>query len=194
MKIGLYFGSFNPIHIGHIIVANYTLEHTDIDEIWLIISPQNPFKKNKKLLDKNYRLMLTKNAINKYHNIKTSNIEFELPIPSYSYKTLKIITHSYQNNDFAIVMGYKNFLSLNKWKNYKKIIKKFQIYTYPEDTKNNYIIQHYNNNNKILTKAPVFNISSSLIRKLIKKNKNIDFLIPYEIIKYKNFINKFYKN
>jgi nicotinate-nucleotide adenylyltransferase len=191
MNVGLYFGSFNPIHIGHVIVANYIIEFTDINKIWMIISPCSPFKIKQKLLDKKLRLKIVKKATKIYNNIYVSNVEFDLPQPSYTYKTLLLIKKKYPNIKFSIIMGYKNFLMIDKWKNYKYILENFNVYTYPEINYNNHIIKFTQNTKHKLSKAPIIHISSSFIREAIIQNKNVNFLLPKEtwgyVIKIKNF-------
>jgi len=122
MKIGLYFGSFNPIHIGHLIIASHIVNNTDCDEVWFVVSPQNPFKSSSTLLNENHRLELVKIAIEGETKIKASNVEFKMPKPSYTIDTLIYLSEKYSKNSFSIIMGSDGFQNIEKWKNYKQII------------------------------------------------------------------------
>ena len=133
-KIGLYFGTFNPIHIGHLIIANHMVNYTDLDEVWFVVSPLNPFKKKKTLLDNHARLELVYRAIKGYDRIRVSDIEFGLPRPSYTINTLVYITEKYPNKDFALIMGGDNLNSFHKWKNHELILQNHELYVYPRLT------------------------------------------------------------
>ena len=133
-KIGLYFGTFNPIHIGHLIIANYMVNYTDLDEVWFVVSPLNPFKKKKTLLDNYARLELVYRAIKGYDKLRVSDIEFGLPRPSYTINTLVYITEKYPNKDFALIMGGDNLNSFHKWKNHELILQNHELYVYPRLT------------------------------------------------------------
>ncbi|MBP7357412.1 MAG: nicotinate-nucleotide adenylyltransferase, partial [Cloacibacterium sp.] len=130
-KIGLFFGSFNPIHIGHLILANYILENSDMEELWLVVSPQNPFKEKKSLLNDHNRLDMVQLAVKNYPKMRASNIEFSLPKPSYTIDTLTYLKEKYPNYSFALIMGEDNLESLPKWKNSEKLIADYQIIVYP---------------------------------------------------------------
>ena len=130
-KIGLFFGSFNPIHIGHLILANYILENSDMEELWLVVSPQNPFKEKKSLLNDHNRLDMVQLAVKNYPKMRASNIEFSLPKPSYTIDTLTYLKEKYPNYAFALIMGEDNLESLPKWKNSEKLISDYQIIVYP---------------------------------------------------------------
>jgi nicotinate-nucleotide adenylyltransferase len=131
MKIGLFFGSFNPVHVGHMVLANYMLEYTDLDKIWFVISPHNPLKKKSSLLDEKHRLQLVNLAIGDNAKIKASDIEFKLPQPSYTVVTLAYLKEKHPEYEFALILGEDNLLSFNKWKNYEEILKHHQLYVYP---------------------------------------------------------------
>ena len=130
-KIGLYFGTFNPIHIGHLIIANHMVEHSDLDEIWMVVTPHNPFKKKNSLLENHHRFEMVYKATEKYPKIKPSNIEFKLPQPNYTIHTLTHISETFPNNEFCLIMGEDNLKNFHKWKNYEAILEHHHIYVYP---------------------------------------------------------------
>jgi len=178
MKIGLYFGSFNPIHIGHLNVANFILNETDIKKIWFIVSPQNPLKANNTLLNEFARLHLVQTAIEGDPRMKGSDIEFYLPKPSYTVDTLSYLKEKYPEHDFVIIMGGDSFQNIEKWKNYKVILENHKIYVYPRpgietDTKGR--------PNVIKVNAPILEISATHIRNLIAKNKSIRYMVPEKV-------------
>ena len=174
MKVGLYFGSFNPIHIGHLIIANYIINHTDIKEVWFIVSPQNPFKNTTSLLNEQHRLSLIKLAIENDKNLKVSDVEFKLPRPSYTADTLVYISEKYKKNTFTVIMGSDSFQNITKWKNYNYILENFStlVYLRPNFVKINLL------KNCSVINAPLLDISASMIRKNIKEKKSIKFLVP----------------
>jgi nicotinate-nucleotide adenylyltransferase len=191
MKIGLYFGSFNPIHIGHLAIANYMAEFSDLDQIWFIVSPQNPFKEKKSLLSDYHRLELVELSIERYPNLKASNIEFGLPKPSYTIDTLTYLKEKHPNHEFSLIMGSDNLKSFEKWKNYKLILELYDLYVYPrpgfkdEDVKLS--------GNIHLINAPLMEISSSFIRQAIKEKKDIPYFMPdkaYQYLKEMHFYEK----
>jgi nicotinate-nucleotide adenylyltransferase len=193
MKIGLYFGTFNPIHIGHLIIANYMVEFSNLDEVWLLVTPHNPFKDKKTLLDNHLRLEMVHLATKNYPKLKPSNVEFHLPQPNYTINTLVHLTEKYPKHQFSIIMGEDNLNSFHKWKNYEAILEHYGIYVYPRfETKglkektittydNKKIIQHPNIH---LVDAPIVEISATFIRESIKNNKNIAPMLPEEVWKY----------
>ena len=130
-NIGLFFGSFNPIHIGHLIIANYMINFSDLTEVWFVISPQNPFKEKKTLLSEHHRLELVRIAIEDNNNLKVSDIEFKLPQPSYTINTLTYLQEKYPKKKFSLIMGEDNLKTFHKWKNYEEIIKYYELYIYP---------------------------------------------------------------
>lgn len=191
-KIGLYFGTFNPIHIGHLIIANHMVENSDLDEIWLVVTPHNPFKIKKTLLNNHDRLELVYRATKNYNKIKPSDIEFNLPQPNYTVHTLAHITDLYKNNEFCLIMGEDNLKSFHKWKNYDVILENHSVYVYPrisEGTTENEFLAHPK-----ITKvnAPIVQISSTTIRNGIKNNKNVQPMLTKEVWKYIDEMN-FYK-
>jgi nicotinate-nucleotide adenylyltransferase len=176
--IGLFFGSFNPIHIGHLIIANYMLNFTSMEHIWFVVSPHNPHKKKASLLKDYHRLAIVKEAIDDHPNFKASDIEFNLPQPSYTVDTLAYLKEKYPEKKFALIMGEDNLRSFHKWKNYEVILKNNPIYIYPrvftvQETNNQQTsisketIELQKHPNITFTKAPAITISSSLIRQMI---------------------------
>ncbi|OUD46746.1 nicotinate (nicotinamide) nucleotide adenylyltransferase, partial [Flavobacterium psychrophilum] len=184
MKIGLYFGTFNPIHIGHLIIANHMAENSDLDQVWMVVTPHNPLKKKDTLLDDYQRLHLVNLATEDYPKLKPSDIEFKLPQPNYTVNTLAHLQDKFPSYEFSLIMGEDNLNSLHKWKNYEAILQNHQIYVYPRlntDTIDNQFINHQ----KIhIIKAPIVEISSTFIRENIKNKKNIQPLLPPKVWKY----------
>lgn len=183
-KIGLFFGSFNPIHIGHLILGNYILENSDMEELWFVVSPQNPFKDKRSLLKDHNRLDMVQLAIKNYPKMRASNVEFSLPIPSYTIDTLTYLKEKYPNYSFSLIMGEDNLGSFHKWKNYELILKNHQIIVYPrisgEDKKTDYL-QHDNIHQ---ISAPVIELSATEIRNMIKSGKNTRPMLPPEVFEY----------
>jgi len=180
-KIGLYFGSFNPIHIGHLAIANYMLEFTDLDKIWFIISPHNPLKEKKSLLPDYHRLEMVHLALSDDYDMKANNIEFKLPQPSYTIDTMTYLQEKYPKNDFAIIMGGDSLGSLHKWKNYESMIKQYQVYVYARPDADHNNITHPNIK---VFHAPQMEISASFIRNSIKEGKNIRYFLPAKVWEY----------
>ncbi|THU41937.1 nicotinate-nucleotide adenylyltransferase [Niastella caeni] len=180
MKVGLYFGSFNPIHHGHLIIANYMLQNSDLDQIWLVVSPQNPFKQSGSLLNSYHRLYLVQLAIETEPKLKASDIEFRLPQPSYTVNTLAYLQEKYPMHQFAIIMGSDSFENLSKWKNYEFILQHCPIYVYRRP--GHEVINNFKQGNIIVMDAPLLQISATLIRNNIKQGKSIRYLIPDKVI------------
>jgi len=184
-NIGLLFGTFNPPHIGHTLIANYFYITNNFDEIWFMVSPQNPFKKDITLLDEKLRLEMVRLAIEDANYLKASDIEFSLPKPSYTINTLEKLKNDYPQYTFNIIMGSDNAKSIEKWKDFQNIIDNYRIYVYPRtgySTKN--ILTH--KNIKIDNTAPIIDISSTWIREQIKNGKDVQFFlrkVVYEFIK-----------
>jgi len=176
MKIGLYFGSFNPIHNGHLIIANYFLHHTDLDKVWFVVSPQNPFKQDSSLLNEYHRLYLVQKAIEGENNLKASDIEFGLPRPSYTINTLTYLDEKFPQYEFCVIMGSDSFQNLDKWKNGDIIRKKYNLYVY--ERRGFSVDIKSTETNIVMLKVPLLDISASLIRKMIKEDKSIRFLVP----------------
>ncbi|MGC4129313.1 MAG: nicotinate (nicotinamide) nucleotide adenylyltransferase [Bergeyella sp.] len=184
-KTGLFFGSFNPIHIGHLILANYILENSDMEELWFVVSPQNPFKDKKSLLKDNNRLDMVQLAVKNYPKMRASNVEFSLPKPSYTIDTLTYLKEKYPDYSFSLIMGEDNLKSLDKWKNSEKLIENHQIIVYPRiyesGQEQHQYLQH---ENITLIKAPVIELSATEIRNMIKEGKNVRPMLPPEVFEY----------
>ncbi len=184
-KIGLFFGSFNPIHIGHLILANYILENSDMDELWFVVSPQNPFKDKKELLNDHNRLDMVQLAVKNYPNMRASNVEFSLPKPSYTIDTLTYLHEKYPEYSFSLIMGEDNLDSLHKWKNADILIKNHHIIVYPRvfdgAKKDSEYLRH---DNISLVKAPIIELSATEIRNMIKEGKNVRPMLPPEVFEY----------
>jgi len=192
MKIGLYFGSFNPIHIGHLIIANQLVENSDLDQIWFVVTPHNPFKKKSTLLDNYQRLEMVYLATKDYDTLKESDIEFNLPQPNYTVNTLVHLTEKYPKHDFALIMGEDNLKSFHKWKNYQTILEYHSIYVYPRISEGK-IDTQFNNHPKITrVDAPIIELSSTMVRKAIKDGKNVKPLLPEHVWAYLDEMN-FYR-
>jgi nicotinate-nucleotide adenylyltransferase len=193
MKIGLYFGTFNPIHIGHLIIANHMAEYSDLNQIWMVVTPHNPLKKKEHLLDDYKRLNLVALATEDFPKIKPSDIEFKLPQPNYTVHTLAHLQEKFPQHEFSLIMGEDNLKSIHKWKNYEVILQNHDIYVYPRissetatlDLKNHPRIHHVD--------APIVEISSTFIRESIKNKKNIQPLIPYKVWEYIDYNNLYKK-
>lgn len=183
MKIGLYFGSFNPVHIGHLAIANYMLEFSDLQKIWFVVSPQNPFKKKASLLADYHRYEMLQLAIDDYSDYKVCDIEFKMPQPSYTIDTLIYLDEKYPKHDFSLIMGEDNLESFEKWKNYEQILLNFSIYVLPRpDYKGEKFLKHKNIN---FLEAPfLFELSSSFIRAGIKAGKEMQFFMPEKAYEY----------
>jgi nicotinate-nucleotide adenylyltransferase len=191
-KIGLYFGTFNPIHIGHLILANHFAETTDLDQVWLVVTPQNPMKRKDSILDNHHRLELVYKATYDYPKLRPSDIEFGLPMPNYTINSLTHLEEKHPDKQFVLLMGEDNLVSFPKWKNYELILERYELYVYPRKTDRT-IPKQFQNNPKInLIDAPQIELSSSAIRKSIKANQNIRPLLPPESWLYLDEMN-FYK-
>lgn len=183
-KIGLYFGSFNPIHIGHLIIANHLLQFTELSQIWFVVSPHNPLKEKNTLLADHHRLAMVKIAIDDNPNFRVTDIEFTMPKPSYTINTLAYLSDKYPNKEFSLIMGADNLATFDKWKNYDVILQHYQIYVYPR--MNEKPTKFIELNNIHITKAPIIEISSSYIRQCIKEKKEVKYLLPENVYNYIN--------
>jgi nicotinate-nucleotide adenylyltransferase len=191
MKIGLFFGSFNPIHIGHLVIANYMAQFTDLDKVWLVVSPHNPLKEKASLLPDIQRLAIVRRAIEDNSKLKASDIEFKLPKPSYTINTLVHLTEKYPTHQFALIMGSDNLSTFHKWKNYEVILDNHEIYVYPRPGFEPGNLSQ--SKNVKITAAPVMEISSTFIRQAIADKKDVRYLLPenvYEYVKEMNFYKK----
>jgi nicotinate-nucleotide adenylyltransferase len=192
MKIGLYFGTFNPIHVGHLIIANHMAEHSDLEQIWMVVTPHNPLKQKNTLLDDYQRLHLVRLATEDYSKIKPSDIEFKLPQPNSTVNTLAHLMEKYPQHEFSLIMGEDNLKSLHKWKNYEYILQHHNIYIYPrvsEEAENPTLKNHPSVH---WIDAPIVEISSTFIRENIKNNKNVRPLLPHNVWEYVDH-NNFYR-
>jgi len=199
MKVGLYFGTFNPIHVGHLVIANYMADYTDLDQVWLIVSPHNPLKKKKSLLADYHRLTLTRVAIEDNPKLRSSSVEFDLPKPSYTTVTLAHLTERYPDYEFSLIMGEDNLRTLHKWKNYEEIVNSYDLYVYPrpltesetlemdeiEQQKSEHLaLDSRNHPNIKICDAPVMKVSASFIRRAIREKKDVRYLLTEPVYKY----------
>jgi len=194
-KVGLFFGTFNPIHVGHLIIANHMEEFSDLDEVWLVVTPHNPHKQKKTLLNDMHRYQMVEIAIEDYPKLKASKIEFGLKQPNYTVYTLVHLREKYLNHQFSLIMGEDNLQNFHKWKNYESIIENHTIYTYPRifDQKKKFSKIERDYPEKIhKLDAPIVEISSTFIRKAIKAKKNSRPMLPYKVWQYIDEMN-FYK-
>jgi len=185
-KVGLYFGTFNPIHIGHLIVANHFAEFTDLDEVWFVVTPRSPDKVKKTLLPDHQRYDLVYLATKKYHKLKPSRIEFDLPQPNYTVNTLAHLEEKHPDKEFVLIMGEDNLNTLHRWKNYEVLLENHEIFVYPRIISNTKVKKGKLADHPKVTRvdAPIIEISSSFIRKAIKEDKNVIPLLPTEAWEY----------
>jgi nicotinate-nucleotide adenylyltransferase len=191
-KIGLYFGTFNPIHVGHLAIANHMVEFSALDEVWFVVTPHNPHKNKNTLLDNNHRLMMVDVALEEYPKIKSSTIEFDLPQPNYTVHTLAFLEEKYPTQDFCLIMGEDNLKSFHKWKNYEVILARYELFVYPRVSQGLTENQFENHPKVTKVSAPIMELSSTFIRKAIKEGKNIRPLLPGNVWEYLDEMN-FYK-
>jgi nicotinate-nucleotide adenylyltransferase len=204
MKVGLYFGTFNPIHVGHMIIANYMADHTDLDQVWLVVTPQNPLKSKNTLLKDNHRLALVREAVYDNVSLKASDIEFGMSKPNYTSHTLVHLMERYTEHEFSLIMGEDNLRTFHKWFNYETILENHNIYVYPrvltpqekqdQDTHDIDRVEALKTEKRIIfcNEAPVMRVSSSFIRKAIKNKKDVRYLLTETVFKYVDEMN-FYK-
>ncbi len=188
MKVGLFFGSFNPIHIGHLIIANSVVQLSDLQQVWFVVSPQNPFKRKSNLLHEFDRFDMVRLAITDNANLNVSDIEFNLPRPSYTATTLAALSDKYPKNTFKVIMGSDNLTHFHKWRNYKVILEEYGVVVYPRPgspLKSQGFKDEYKNVQ--LVEAPLMEISATLIRRLIKEGKSIRYLVPNEVAQHIHF-------
>ena len=190
MKTGLYFGSFNPIHIGHLIIANHVLNETSLDEVWFVVSPQNPFKPSATLLNEYDRLYLVRKAVEADIRLKASDVEFGLPKPSYTATTLAYLSDKHPNRNFSIIMGSDSFQNLHKWHNYTAITQHYPILVY---NRPGFTVKDMAGAQVTVLDAPLLEISATHIRGLLQKGKSIRYLVPASI-EADLAENRFYKN
>ena len=196
MNVGLYFGTFNPIHVGHMVIASYMSEYTGLDQVWFVVTPQNPLKNKKSLLQDSHRLALVREAVDESPNLKASDIEFGLSKPNYTTNTLAHLIEKYPKHTFSLIMGEDNLRNFHKWRNYEHILKEHQIFVYPRvltlqeqsegTTMNNSQIEKLKKEKNVVycEGAPVMKISASFIRHAIKEGKDVRFLLTEPVHKY----------
>jgi len=188
MLVGLYFGTFNPIHVGHMIIANHMVENSDLDQVWFVVTPHSPFKKKTSLLNDYHRLDIVQRAIRNYPKLRASDVEFKMTQPNYTYKTLAVLQEKYPEHDFALIMGEDNLATLHKWKNYELILNNHRVFVYPRPNVKKSI---FSNHNKVtFVDAPLMEISATHIRNSIKQGKNVRPLLPegiFDFIDHENF-------
>ena len=191
-KVGLFFGTFNPIHTGHLIIANHMAEYSDLEEIWLVVTPHNPHKKKSSLLDNYQRLEMVYKACETYDKLKPTNIEFGLPQPNYTVNTLAHLQEKFPTNDFCLIMGEDNLKSFHKWKNNEVILENHEIYVYPRIAEGKADPALLKNLKIKKIDAPIVEISSTFIRKSIKESKNVRPLLDQKVWEYIDVMN-FYR-
>lgn len=192
MKVGLFFGTFNPIHVGHLIIANHLAENSALDQIWMVVTPLSPFKVKQSMLDNYQRLEMVHLATKDYTTIRPSDIEFNLPQPNYTVNTLAYLKEKFLEHQFALIMGEDNLKSFHKWKNYEVILEEHEIYCYPRISNGKVETQFDNHPNIHHVAAPIIELSSTLIRSQIKDQKNVRPMLPENVWKYLDEMN-FYK-
>lgn len=189
MKIGLYFGSFNPVHHGHLIIANHMVQSTNLNQVWFVLSPQNPLKPAAGLLNEYHRLYLIKAAIDGEKQLRASDIEFKLPKPSYTIDTLTYISEKFPQHEFSIILGSDSYQNLKKWKNYQQLLKTADFYIYVRAGFEK--IPEYNGAQTHIVEAPLLQISATHIRNILKAGKSIRYLVP-DVVKEEIARNRYY--
>jgi nicotinate-nucleotide adenylyltransferase len=185
MKVGLFFGSFNPIHIGHLMIANHMVEETDLDAVWFVVSPHSPHKEKNSLLADHHRLALVKLAIENEPKMKAEDIEFSMPQPSFTVDTWVRLKEKHPTKTFSLIMGEDNIQTFHKWKNYEQIIDKCTIYVYPRKEGSHTLSNHLAHKNiKFCDNVPLIHLSASQIRNKIKRGKSISFIVPFNVQQY----------
>lgn len=192
MKVGLYFGTFNPIHVGHLIIANHIVENSDLDQLWMVVTPHNPLKKKSGLLADYHRLQMVHLATEEYDKIIPSDIEFKLPQPNYTVNTLAHLQEKFPQHEFSLIMGEDNLKSLKKWKNYEVILNDYQLYVYPRISTDEVLEEFVSHPNIHKVNAPIIELSSTFIRNSIKEQKNVKPMLDAKVWEYINH-NLFYK-
>lgn len=191
-KVGLYFGTFNPIHIGHLVIANHMAEFSDMDEVWLVVTPHNPLKKKRTLLEDHHRYELVYRAVESYPKLLPSKVEFGLPQPNYTVNTLAHLQENYPDHRFALIMGEDNLRTLHKWKNHEVIMSRHEIYVYPRLQAGEEAGQFDGHESIHRIDAPVMELSATFIRKAIAEGKDIRPMLPAPVWEYIDEMN-FYR-
>lgn len=192
MKVGLYFGTFNPIHIGHLVIANHLAEYSDLNQIWFVVTPQSPFKVKQSMLDNYQRLEMVYRATKEYDKLKPSDIEFNLPQPNYTVNTLAHLQEKYPKYEFSLIMGEDNLKGFHKWKNYEWILLNHNIYVYPRLSEGVVETKFDDHPNIQKVDAPIMELSSTFIRNAIKQGKNVKPMLPEHVWEYLDEMN-FYR-
>lgn len=192
MNIGLYFGTFNPIHVGHLTIANHIAEHSDLDQVWFVVTPQSPFKVKNSMLDDHQRLEMVYRATKDYDKLRPSDIEFGLPQPNYTINTLVYLQEKFPEHKFALIMGEDNLKSFHKWKNHELILEAHDIYVYPRISEGTIETQFHKHKKVHFINAPIMELSSTFIRNSIKEGKNVRPMLPEHVWEYVDEMN-FYK-
>lgn len=191
LKTGLFFGSFNPIHIGHLALANYFVEFTDLEQVWFVVSPHNPFKEKNTLLDDHHRLAMVNLAVEDDARFKVSNIEFKLPQPNYTVHTLAVLSEKHPDRRFSLIMGADNLQGFPKWKNYETILQYYSLYVYPRPGCDGGILKDHPGVHQIA--APMMEVSASFIRESVRNGKDIRYFMPeksYRFMREMHFYEK----
>ncbi len=181
MHIGLYFGSFNPIHIGHLIIANHVVQHTEVDKVWFVLSPQNPLKASHSLINEYDRLHLVELAIDDNPKFRASNIEFHLPKPSYTIDTLTYLTEKFPLERFSVIMGSDSYQNIHRWKNHEQLLDQYDLIVYPRP---GFPVEPREGIRLTITEAPMLDISASFIRNEIKEGHSIRYLVHEKVAQY----------
>ncbi|MGR6087881.1 MAG: nicotinate (nicotinamide) nucleotide adenylyltransferase [Arcticibacter sp.] len=191
MKTGLFFGSFNPVHVGHMVIAQYMAEFTDLEQVWLVVSPQNPLKTSASLLQDYHRFEMVRIAVGDYPKLKASKIEFGLPRPSYTVDTLAYLREEYPDRQFVPIMGTDNLENLHKWKNWETILLEHEVYVYPRPNHDGGALSSHPKV-KLVNGTPLMEISASFIRNAISEKKDVRYMLPQEVYQYMDEMN-FYR-
>lgn len=181
-KIGLFFGSFNPVHIGHLIIANTMLQQSDLEEVWFVVSPQNPLKDRCSLLDDHQRLEMVRMAVDDNPRLHVSDVEFSLPLPSYTFNTLSHLAQQQPQHEFCLIMGSDNLANFTRWRNWEQIIGNYQIYVYPRPGSNQCELSAHAH--VTMVDVPMLDISSTYIRQQISAGRDVRYLLPEPIYMY----------
>ena len=180
--VGLFFGSFNPIHTGHLIIAGYMAGYTDLDEVWLVVSPHNPLKRKDSLINMYDRLEMVNLALEATDNIRSSTVEFSLPQPSYTVDTLTYLKEKYPEKAFVLIMGSDNLASIRKWKNYEILLRDYHIYVYPRP---GFVVDEWKDHPSVtITETPLMELSSTFIRNAVKNGKPIRYFVPDAVMQF----------
>lgn len=191
MKVGLFFGSFNPIHIGHLVIADVMADQTDLDQVWFVVSPLNPFKSSNSLLHEFDRLKMVELAIADNYKFRASDVEFNMPKPSYTSDTLAYLTDKHPEHDFKLIIGEDNLLHFHKWKNHETILDNYGLYVYPRPQVEQSKIKVKHSSIQYVD-SPMLDISATFIRKSIRNEHSVQYLLPAPVVEYIR-MKKFYQ-